>query len=229
MFAGLFFSTVVHSFFQAEDDEVEISNSYVTIKEVGIHARSTMKPRIAQTMRSGTSRAIPKKVALETTDFPVRISMPRLQIGAGVQKRGLTAQGNMATPNNFKDAAWYKYGTVPGNRGSAVVTGHLDNALGLAGVFGNLHNINVGEQITVIMDSGGKINFTVYAVETYNHDEVPVDLIFHKNDGIYLNLITCEGAWLKKVKSYDRRLVVFAKKETPLQTLSPLWKKESMR
>src|SRR5581483_2097891 len=71
--------------------------------------------------------------ATSTTVLPSRLVIPALSIDANVQYVGVTATGNMATPHGFADVGWYKLGTIPGNQGSAVIAGHVDNGLGMPG------------------------------------------------------------------------------------------------
>lgn len=141
---------------------------------------------------------------------PVRLSIPRLTIDANVQKVGVTKAGAMGVPNNFTDVAWYKYGTTPGQVGSAVIDGHVDNGLSLAGVFKHLSDIKAGDDIYVETASSTKLHFVVQDVELYPYKEVPLEKVFNQNDAARLNLITCDGAWVAGEKTYDHRLVVYA-------------------
>lgn len=141
---------------------------------------------------------------------PLRLIIPKLSINAQVQKTGINATGAMGVPTNFTDVAWYQYGTVPGEKGSAVLDGHVDNGLGLDGVFKHLGDITVGDEIDIETNNGNILRFIVSNVELYPYTEVPNDLIFNRNDRARLNLITCEGAWVKGERTYDHRLVVFA-------------------
>ena len=143
--------------------------------------------------------------------MPLRLSVPSLNIDAKVQYVGVNAAGNMGVPNNFTDVAWYKYGPAPGMRGSAVIDGHVNNGLGLAGVFKRLGDLHVGDDVYVTRKGGDTKHFKVIALETYNYKRVPVEEIFNRADGAYLNLITCEGNWVKGEKTYDQRLVVYTK------------------
>ena len=142
---------------------------------------------------------------------PVRLSIPSLRIDANVQYVGVNAIGNMGVPNNFTDVAWYKNGPAPGMRGSAVIDGHVDNGLGLAGVFKHLSDVRVGDDVYVERKDGTKVHFKVFSVVSYNYKMVPLDLVFRRTDGVYLNLITCEGNWVKGEKTYDQRLIVYTK------------------
>ncbi len=143
-----------------------------------------------------------------TSTLPARLLIPSLHINASVQHVGRTAAGLMRDPSNFTDVAWYKGGPEPGQEGSAVIAGHLDNALGLDGVFKHLNDIQTGQDIEVRTAAGGTLYFRVTDIENYPYTQVPED-IFTKTGGSYLNLITCAGVWLQQERTYDHRLVVY--------------------
>ena len=163
---------------------------------------SSSAPSIAET-------ASPSAVAYaQATSTPVRLLIPSLGINAAVQQVGRTASGAMGDPSNFTDVAWYKYGTVPGQEGSAVIGGHLDNALALNGVFKHLDELVIGQDIQIQTASDTVLTFRVTDIEDYSYTQVPGSF-FTKTGGIYLNLITCAGTWLPQARSYDHRLVVY--------------------
>ena len=142
-------------------------------------------------------------------EYPVRLQIPSLNIDANVQYVGITAHGSMAVPNNFTDVGWYKYGPTPGSTGSAVMAGHVDNALALPGVFKNLQDIQPGADVYVIQKNGDQLHFVVDDVETYDVADTPTGRIFGSDGTARLNLITCEGTWIQSEHQYDHRLVVF--------------------
>lgn len=142
---------------------------------------------------------------------PVRLIIPSISVDADIQHVGITKTGNMATPSNFKDVGWYKFGSIPGNRGSAVIAGHVDNGLGLSGVFKRLGEVPEGEVVEVVYDDGSRNTFEVQSVRRYPYQEVPADIVFNPAGTPRLNLITCEGDWVRSEKTYDERLVVFTK------------------
>ncbi len=147
---------------------------------------------------------------LSAGEYPVRLRIPSIAVNAKVQQAGLTKTGAMCTPTNFTDVSWYKYGPAPGQLGSAVIDGHVDNGLGLAGVFKNLDKISVGDDIYVDTGSSTSLHFLVEDIESYPYKQVPTEQIFDRNDTARLNLITCEGTWVAKDRTYDGRLVVYA-------------------
>ena len=69
----------------------------------------------------GTTSQNATVISTESYNQPSRLIIPSLDIDTNVQHVGLAKSGNMAAPNNFTDVSWWKYGTVPGYRGSAVM------------------------------------------------------------------------------------------------------------
>lgn len=140
---------------------------------------------------------------------PARLVIPSLGIDAAVQKVGVNPKGNMGVPSNYTDVAWYKYGTTPGQLGSAVIDGHVDNGLALAGVFKHLTDVQIGDDVYVTTASGRQLHFKVVDKQSYPYQEVPLELLFARKDKARLNLITCIGAWVQSGKTYDQRLIVY--------------------
>ena len=116
----------------------------------------------------------------------------------------------MAAPSSFSDVGWYKYGPTPGELGSAVFAGHVDNGLGLPGVFKRLDELRPGDELHVQTEEGEDIRFTVSEVEVYPYDAVPTDRLFEQEGAPHLNLVTCTGSWVSGERTYDARLVVYA-------------------
>lgn len=144
--------------------------------------------------------------------IPLRLTIPSLSIDARIEPIGHTTAGNMASPSNFRDVAWFREGVRPGEAGAAVIAGHLDNALGLSGVFKKLHELREGDDVYVHTASGEDLRFRVMSTEEYPFDAVPVHELFQKEGGAYLNLITCAGKWIRDRKTYDRRLIVYTER-----------------
>ena len=140
--------------------------------------------------------------------FPVRLRIPAINVNTTIQRVGINSRGEMEVPGNVVDVGWFKLGSIPGERGSAVIDGHFDGGDGKAGVFINLYKLKPGDKLYV-EDSRGKT--TVFIVrESKTFDPGLADGVFSRNDGTYLNLITCDGVWDGVKKSYNKRLVVFA-------------------
>lgn len=146
-----------------------------------------------------------------TSSLPSRLIIPRLGIDADVQRLGVTRTGNMAAPDNFTDVSWYKFGTVPGQVGSAVMAGHEDNAISLDGIFKRLGELEVGDEIYVEREDGERLRFRVTdkKILPYNLSGKALEEVFNKKDTARLNLITCAGDWLPEAKTNNQRLVIY--------------------
>jgi sortase (surface protein transpeptidase) len=205
--AVLFMHTLVRAAFSAPDDAGIYSASVMVPASDIPTAFASVSTTTATTTATTTSTVASTSIP---SNYPSRLLIPSLNIDANVQKVGINAKGAMGTPNNFTDVAWYKYGVIPGNIGSAVIDGHVDNGLALAGVFKHLVDIKPGDDIYVVNEAGNKIHFTVTTVDTYNYKFVPVEDIFNNQNGSHLRLITCGGTWVPSGRTYDERLVVTA-------------------
>ncbi len=141
---------------------------------------------------------------------PSRMRIPALGVDASVVKVGIKDDGTMGTPKNFADIGWYSLGAKPGEQGSAVFAGHVNNALSLAGVFVNLSKIHSGDYISVSDEAGHSKVYRVSEIKSLPAD-APTDTIFATSGLEQLVLITCDGDWIPKQKTFDTRLVVIAK------------------
>ncbi|MDB5224586.1 MAG: peptidase sortase [Candidatus Adlerbacteria bacterium] len=159
----------------------------------------------------------PPNVAAATSSpiDPVRISIPSLSIDAAVQHVGINTKGNVGTPNNFTDVAWYQGSVAPGALGTAILDGHVDNGLQLAGVFKHLADITVGSDIYISAKNGTRLHFKVRDIVNYPYTAVPMADMLAQDLRPEIALITCEGAWVAGEKTYDHRLVVYATLASP--------------
>lgn len=141
--------------------------------------------------------------------LPMRLTIPSIGVDANILEVGLAADGSVDVPKGPHDVAWFNRGPQPGQPGSSVIVGHAGKwQNGLNSVFDNLNKLKKGDTIYVKNDKGFVTSFVVRETKTYNPEDVVPD-IFKKNDGTYLNLITCSGAWISEKKTYNKRLVVF--------------------
>lgn len=145
-------------------------------------------------------------------DPPSQLVIPVLQIDAAIEHIGLVADDRMATPRGFKNAGWYRYGPAPGDEGTAIISGHLDNGLGLSGVFKRLHELSPGDEIEVLTEGGRTVRFRAESLTSYPYDKVPPESL--TSVGMRrLVLITCGGRWIydkSQGMTYDHRLIVTA-------------------
>ncbi|MGW5127148.1 class F sortase [Streptomyces sp. NPDC004069] len=141
---------------------------------------------------------------------PLRIRIPSIRIDAPLTGLGLTKSGSLDVPPADKKnlAGWYEAGTTPGERGTAIVAGHVDNAQGPA-VFYNLGALRKGSTVEIDRRDGGVAVFTVDAIEVYESKDFPDEKVYGPAKRPELRVITCGGGYSKST-GYQGNVVVFA-------------------
>ncbi|MFD9356899.1 class F sortase [Streptomyces sp. NPDC060031] len=140
-----------------------------------------------------------------------RIRIPAIKVDAPVMTVGLDAQGyiDAPPPQDPNLAGWYLNGISPGQSGSAVLVGHVDNAQGPA-VFYGLGSVQKGNHIEVERYDGRTAVFEVYGVEVFAKNAFPGARVYGDTGQPELRVITCGGGY-SKAKGYDGNVVVFAR------------------
>ena len=140
-----------------------------------------------------------------------RLVIPTIGLNAPIEEVGVRSDGNMDVPdhNPWEAVGWYKYGTFPGERGSAVIDGHLDRPGGSPAVFWKLSQLHVGDVIQIMNPGDRTLKFRVKDLEYYRPQDAPLSHIFGDTSGVSLNLVTCAGAWVPAEHQTTLRLVVY--------------------
>jgi sortase A len=140
--------------------------------------------------------------------IPTRIEIPAIGVDTKVESVGFDTTGKrMANPMDTRNTAWFSMGYRPGEKGTAVISGHLDQVSGAPAVFYNLKKLKPGDLIFVY-DADERIRYEVTEVKTYPWNKVPLEKI-HATRIAGLNLITCEGSFVGG--NYTHRTVVYSK------------------
>jgi LPXTG-site transpeptidase (sortase) family protein len=158
--------------------------------------------------QSGAPVAPSPRAAPLTRSTPVRLQIATIGVDSTLMKLGLGADGSMNVPSGGFPAGWYTGGPTPGEKGPAVIAGHVD--MKGPGVFYKLHSVKPGDQIMVTRADGSKPVFRVTQVQQYQKDSFPTKLVYGNLDHAGLRLITCGGTFNKKSGHYEDDLVVFA-------------------
>jgi LPXTG-site transpeptidase (sortase) family protein len=142
--------------------------------------------------------------------IPVSIRIPALDQEAPILPAGVETNGDMEVPDNVSDVAWYKYGSAPGEPGSAVLAAHVDLAGQGPGVFFELGALDPGNVIYIDFDDGSTEAYRTEARAVYDKDSLPTDAIFSREGPPVLTLITCGGDFNRSIRRYDSNIVVYA-------------------
>ncbi|MEV0734801.1 class F sortase [Streptomyces sp. NPDC050549] len=141
---------------------------------------------------------------------PDRIRIPAIHVDAPLMGLRLTSTGSLDVPPAAKKnlAGWYESGTTPGETGTAIVAGHVDNADGPA-VFYDLGALKKGNTIELDRLDGTVALFTVDAVELYQASHFPDQKVYGAAERPELRVITCGGGYSRST-GYQGNVVVFA-------------------
>jgi sortase (surface protein transpeptidase) len=110
-------------------------------------------------------------------------------------------------------AGWFTGNPTPGERGAAVIVGHVDTAYGRA-VFYPLGNIQPGADILVDRTDHRAARFRVTSVEVVDKNRFPAERVYgtgrerDPSSVPELRVITCGGAF--DGQHYADNLVVYA-------------------
>ncbi|SOD62483.1 Sortase family protein [Streptomyces zhaozhouensis] len=142
---------------------------------------------------------------------PIRVRIPYLATDVEVFGADLTPDGGPPSPSeeDAQRAAWYAGGVSPGERGAAILVGHLDTYDGPA-AFAGLGSLQPGETIEVDRADGDVAVFTVDSVEQYPKSDFPDERVYGSVTSPQLRLITCGGRWTQD-GGYDSNIVAYAR------------------
>lgn len=143
--------------------------------------------------------------------IPVHLVIPSIGVNTLIERVGVQANGELATPTQapWEDVGWYAAGPRPGERGSAVIDGHLDRPGGQPAVFWRLRDLKIGDRALVTDSIGNTLHFQVLQLAWYPPQTAPLQEIFGNQGGFFLNFITCAGDWIPSQQQTNLRLVVY--------------------
>jgi LPXTG-site transpeptidase (sortase) family protein len=173
-----------------------------TPASVGITPTSTVAP--TATLLPPTATPAP------VIGQPVRLKIPTIRVDAAIEYVGVTPTGEMDTPKNYSNTAWYQLGPRPGERGNAAIAGHVDSKTGKA-VFWDLARLKPGDEVFVDGDDGVTRRFVVVDLASYDRNNAPLEQIFGQTSEFHLNLITCDSTstFDRSKGSYAANVVVY--------------------
>ncbi|MFI0542524.1 class F sortase [Streptomyces sp. WSLK1-3] len=174
----------------------------------GAETHAPPQPSAAQAHAGGdTGRAAAPPLPPSPPD---RVRIPAIRVDAPLMGLALTASGSLDVPPASRKnlAGWYEAGTTPGETGTAILAGHVDNAEGPA-VFYDLGALRKGSAIEVDRRDGSVAVFTVDAVEVYDAKNFPDEKVYGAARRPELRVITCGGGYSRST-GYRGNVVVFA-------------------
>lgn len=175
---------------QAKSGNPEINEKPVTKEEVAEHTVPDDQPRYI---------SIPSIDVSNTRIFPV----------------GVTSTGQLDTPDNIDDAAWYEKSALPGSDYGAVLLDGHNGGISRNGVFAKLGSLQKGDRIMLERGDGKMFTYEVaenqsMSLEEVNKTGMKMMMQSADPDEEGLNIITCDGKWVPRLKQFDARIMLRA-------------------
>jgi sortase (surface protein transpeptidase) len=174
-----------------------------------------LPPASAQEIPSTVSTAVPFAVDAAAAPLapsePVEIEIPALGVSAPIMPLGLNSDGTVQVPplGNHNLAGWYDGSVTPGQDGSAVILGHVDNYTGPS-VFYSIKNLIRGDVIDVVRADGTVAAFSVDGVQAVAKALFPSAAVYGNVPYPALRLVTCGGPFDADTGHYVDNIVVYA-------------------
>ncbi|MER7915339.1 MULTISPECIES: class F sortase [unclassified Streptomyces] len=164
----------------------------------------------ASSSGAGSTERAPVAVGLPRSE-PTRLVIPKIGVDAPFTELTLASTGQLQPPPaaNTNLVGWYAKGAAPGEKGTAIIAGHVDTKVSAA-VFVNLDQLDTGDHFSVERADGRTADFVVDSAETFAKDDFPSDRVYADTARPEARLITCAGDYDHTAKDYTDNLVVFA-------------------
>jgi LPXTG-site transpeptidase (sortase) family protein len=146
----------------------------------------------------------PKRIVVDQ-----QAAFPAVDISAPVVSLGLTDGGALEVPQDFSTAGWWASGPEPGERGAAVITGHIDSKAGPA-AFYTLADASPGDEVYVRRKDASTATFVIDRVGQYPKDDFPTHQVYDETPEPTLRLITCGGIFDDSIGHYRDNIVAYA-------------------
>jgi Sortase domain len=194
---------------------VEAPNPYVASSTAPVVTESTTNVAPETTMAaspSATDVPVVRSGANVSPDAPVgdplSISIPSIGVESSLVPTGVLEDGTVAVPPDANIAGYFTGGPRPGQRGPAVIMGHVDSQKTGPGVFWHLVDLAAGAMVTVKTTTGPQ-QFVVQSVEQYPKNEFPTARVYGPVPDAALRLITCGGSFDRSIGHYRDNIIAF--------------------
>jgi|SRR5579859_1664665 len=99
-------------------------SSSTAMREASMGGLNHSKTAALLALRAAATKQLARNISAQ----PLRLILPTIDVNAFIENVGTLPGGDLATAaaKPWEDVGWYSDGPRPGERGSAVIDGHLD-------------------------------------------------------------------------------------------------------
>ncbi len=142
-------------------------------------------------------------------DRPRYLTIDKIGVSkARVLAMGVTAAGELDTPQNIFDVGWYIASGKPGQGGTMIIDGH-NGGPHVLGVFKSTPKLSEGDIITIERGDGEIFNYSVVENKAVSLDDADVYMATAAKSPVAgkesVTLITCTGEWSQSQQTYLSR------------------------
>ncbi|MCG7310927.1 class F sortase [Brachybacterium sp. ACRRE] len=177
----------------------------------GSSSSGATTPPSSEAEQSPSTSAAPSAPAALPASKPVRVRVPDRDIDGDVFAQALADDGTLPAPRGARkdDAAWFDGSPTPGEKGPAVIEGHVTYS-SRPSVFFELGAVRTGDRVEVDRADGSTATFEVYDVGRFPKDSFPTWAVYENTSAPELRLITCGGTVDASGRHADN-VIVFAR------------------
>lgn len=172
-------------------------------------------PPDGHSVSAATASRVPGSPPAVPPGPPLHVRIPAIGVLAPLVPLGVNTDGTLEVPQ-FEEAGWYAGGSRPGDPGPAVIAAHFDSTTGPA-VFYRLKELKPGDVVHVGYRAG-TVTFSVRESRSFPKSRFPTHEVYGGTDGPALRLVTCDGTFDRKTRTYRSNLVVWADVISPPET-----------
>jgi hypothetical protein len=143
---------------------------------------------------------------------PVSVTVPAIGVRASIVALGENPDHTVQVPplSEPQETSWFDLGPTPGQRGPAVLLGHVDTAATGPAVFYKLGDLRPGNTVMVTRADHQTAVFRIDRVEEYQKVSFPSLLVYGPTKNAQLRLVTCGGAFDPQTGHYLSNIVAYA-------------------
>ncbi|MFF0905675.1 UNVERIFIED_CONTAM: class F sortase [Kocuria sp. CPCC 205316] len=182
-----------------------------TVSTPASEATPTSTPALTASSPTAAATPAPEQPPVLAASDPVSLTIPATGTGSELLHLGLRDNGSLEVPPEppGSPASWYTDSPTPGERGPAVLLGHVNATGGGPGIFADLRALTPGDRIEVTRQDGTTAVFAVDRGEQHGKDDFPTLEVYGNTEASELRLITCDG-YDPATGEFDDNYVVYA-------------------